>query len=206
MHASVVGWVPLNESWGVWQQATRPEQRALVQALTSLTRALDPTRPVLGNDGWEWSTGDLRGIHSYASTGDTLRRHLHAILSDPDAEVLLASEPLGPKRGVLPGADPAGRAVVLTECGGIGYLAPDASPVERELFVYGRLPRSAAELEARLRDLAAGIEAAPGLAGFVWTQFTDVQQERNGLLDFERRPKLPLAILREIFGAIGTRD
>jgi beta-galactosidase/beta-glucuronidase len=206
MHASVVGWVPLNESWGVWQQATRPEQRALVEALTSLTRALDPTRPVLGNDGWEWSTGDLRGIHSYASTGDTLVRHLHAILSDPDAEVLLASEPLGPKRGVLPGADPAGRAVVLTECGGIGYLGPDASPLERELFVYGRLPRSAAELEARLRDLVAGIEAAPGLAGFVWTQFTDVQQERNGLLDFERRPKLPLALLREIFGAIGTRD
>lgn len=204
MHPSIVGWVPMNESWGVWQQATRPEQRALVEALTALTRALDPGRPVLGNDGWEWSTGDLRGIHSYAPTGEALVRHLRAILADPDAEVLLSSELLGPKRGVLPGADATGRAVVLSECGGIGYVAAQGPALERELFVYGSLPRTPAQLEARLRDLAAGIAALPELAGFVWTQLTDVQQERNGLLDFERRPKLPLETLREIFGALGA--
>jgi len=202
-HASVVGWVPMNESWGVWQQATRPEQRALVEALTALTRALDPTRPVLGNDGWEWSAGDLRGIHSYAETGAALVAHVREILADPDAEVLRSSELLGPKRGVLPGADPAGCPVVLTECGGIGYVAPDADATERPLFVYGKLPATPAELESRLRDLAAGISKIQGLSGFVWTQLTDVQQERNGLLDFERRPKLPLETLREIFGGVG---
>ncbi len=204
MHPSIVGWVPMNESWGVWQQGARPEQRALVEALTALTRALDPGRPVLGNDGWEWSTGDLRGIHSYAPTGEALVRHVRAILADPDAEVLLSSELLGPKRGVLPGADATGRAVVLSECGGIGYVAAQGPALERELFVYGSLPRTPAELDARLRDLAAGIAALPELAGFVWTQLTDVQQERNGLLDFERCPKLPLETLREIFGALGA--
>lgn len=203
-HACVVGWVPMNESWGVWQQATRPEQRALVEALTALTRALDPTRPVVGNDGWEWSAGDLRGIHSYAETGESLVRHVQEILADPNAEVLRSTELLGPKRGVLPGADPSGCPVVLTECGGIGYVAPDAAATERPLFVYGKLPAAPAELEARLRDLAAGISKTPGLSGFVWTQLTDVQQERNGLLDFERRPKLPLETLREIFGRIGA--
>jgi len=35
----------------------------------------------------------------------------------------------------------------------------------------------------------------------VWTQLTDVQQEINGLLDFQRRPKLPVARLRSLFGA-----
>lgn len=203
-HASVVGWVPMNESWGVWQQAVRPEQRALVEAMTALTRALDPTRPVLGNDGWEWSAGDLRGIHSYAATGEELVAHVREILADPNAEVLRSSELLGPKRAVLPGADPSGCPVVLTECGGIGYLASGATATERPLFVYGTLPATPAEFEARLRDLAAGVAAIPDLAGFVWTQLTDVQQERNGLLDFERRPKLPLATLREIFGQIGA--
>ncbi len=203
MHPSIVGWVPMNESWGVWQQASRPEQRALVEALTALTRALDPSRPVLGNDGWEWSAGDVRGIHSYADSGEALVRHVRAILADPQAEVLAAGELLGPKLGVLPGADPSGCPVVLSECGGVGYVAPDAPAPERALFVYGRLPASEAELEARLRDLAAGIGACPGLSGFVWTQFCDVQQERNGLLDFERRPKLPLERLRQIFGGIG---
>lgn len=203
-HPSVVGWVPMNESWGVWQQAARPEQRALVEALTSLTRALDPSRPVLGNDGWEWSTGDLRGIHSYAETGAALARHVQEILADPNAEVLRSTELLGPRRGVLPGADPRGCPVVLTECGGIGYVGVDAAPPERPLFVYGNLPATPDEFEARLRDVAKGIATIPRLAGFVWTQLADVQQERNGLLDFERRPKLPLATLREIFGAIGA--
>jgi hypothetical protein len=203
-HACVVGWVPMNESWGVWQQAVRPEQRALVETLSALARSLDPTRPVLGNDGWEWSTGDLRGIHSYAGTGETLVAHLAAIRSDPAAEVLGATELLGPKRGVLEGADPSDRPVVLSECGGIGYVGGSAAPLERELFVYGSLPATPEALEARLRDLAAGIASVPGLAGFVWTQLTDVQQERNGLLDFERRPKLPLETLRAIFGGIGN--
>ena len=38
--------------------------------------------------------------------------------------------------------------------------------------------------------------------GRAW-QLTDVQQEVNGLLTFDRRPKLPLPVLREIFTGIG---
>ena len=41
------------------------------------------------------------------------------------------------------------------------------------------------------------------LQGFVWTQLTDIQQEINGLLYFDRRPKLPLTTLKEIFSRIG---
>jgi hypothetical protein len=47
------------------------------------------------------------------------------------------------------------------------------------------------------------IHAAPRLQGFVWTQFTDVQQEVNGLLYFDRTPKIPLETLREIIVDIG---
>ena len=38
-------------------------QRAFVEAMVSLTQALDPTRPVVGNDGWEFSRGDLWTLH-----------------------------------------------------------------------------------------------------------------------------------------------
>ena len=41
------------------------------------------------------------------------------------------------------------------------------------------------------------------LQGLVWTQLTDVQQEINGLLYFDRQPKLPIAVLRDIFGEAG---
>ena len=64
-HPSVITWVPFNESWGVWHQATRPAQRAFVEAITYLTKALDPGRPVVGNDGWEYAAGDLWTLHLY---------------------------------------------------------------------------------------------------------------------------------------------
>jgi hypothetical protein len=44
------------------------------------------------------------------------------------------------------------------------------------------------------------VRAQPELSGFVWTQLTDVQQEANGLLYFDRTPKLPVATYRRAFG------
>jgi beta-galactosidase/beta-glucuronidase len=52
-HPSIVTWVPVNESWGVQHISHDPAQQHFVQALYHLTKALDPTRPVVSNDGWE---------------------------------------------------------------------------------------------------------------------------------------------------------
>jgi len=197
-HACVMAWVPFNESWGVWQLAERPEQRGFVEGLVGLTRTLDPSRPVLGNDGWEFAAGDVWGVHSYATRGPELVERVRALRADPHGPVLAEGDSiLGVKRGALPGADPSGLPMVLSECGGIGFVAGSAAP--EQAFAYGELPDGPEDLEARIRELAAAIRSCPELAGFVWTQFTDVQQEINGLLDFERRPKLPLERLREIF-------
>jgi hypothetical protein len=38
----------------------------------------------------------------------------------------------------------------------------------------------------------------PHVVGFCYTQLTDVEQERNGLLDAERRPKFPIEVLRGV--------
>jgi hypothetical protein len=58
-HPSIAGWIPLNESWGVQGIAERAEVRAYARALVEVARALDPTRPVVGNDGWETVGGDF---------------------------------------------------------------------------------------------------------------------------------------------------
>lgn len=50
-HPSVVAWVPFNESWGVPDLPKSPAQRDYVRALYHLTKALDPTRLVVDNDG-----------------------------------------------------------------------------------------------------------------------------------------------------------
>ncbi|MGN6523364.1 MAG: UDP-galactopyranose mutase, partial [Actinomycetes bacterium] len=43
------------------------------RALFHLTKALDPTRLVVGNDGWEQLETDLVTVHDYASRGRVLR-------------------------------------------------------------------------------------------------------------------------------------
>ena len=52
-HPCVVAWVPLNESWGVRHVAVDPRQQAFVAVALPPDQALDGTRPVISNDGWE---------------------------------------------------------------------------------------------------------------------------------------------------------
>ena len=75
-HPCIIVWVPFNESWGVPELPTVSEQRHAVQALYHLTKTLDPTRPVIGNDGWESGATDIIGIHDYDANTEHMRAAL----------------------------------------------------------------------------------------------------------------------------------
>jgi len=64
-HPCIVAWVPVNESWGVPNLPHNPLERHYVEALYHLTKTLDGTRPVVGNDGWESVATDIIGVHDY---------------------------------------------------------------------------------------------------------------------------------------------
>jgi len=198
-HPCVVCWVPFNESWGVWHQSSRPQQRAFVDAIYHLTKTLDQTRPVVANDGWEYSSGDLWTLHLYDSTSKDLNDRLNAIQRNPHTTV---SDDANSRVATLPGADPSGLPILLTECGGVGFTQEQQ---QEEHFSYGAWPVSETELLTRIEDLSLGLSKLDALQGFVWTQLTDVQQEINGLLYFDRQPKLPVAQLERIFSAIGEQ-
>ena len=72
-HPCIVTWMPINESWGVPALESDPAQQDYVRGLYHLTKALDPTRPVIGNDGWEHVVSDVWGIDDYTHSGETLR-------------------------------------------------------------------------------------------------------------------------------------
>ena len=120
-HPSIATWVPINESWGVQHLADRPEQRALSRALADLTRAIDPSRPVVSNDGWEHTCSDIISIHDYDA--DDLAVTLRYAEEDR-LEALLAG--LGPAGRSITVQGPVDREapVMVTEFGGIRYL-PD---------------------------------------------------------------------------------
>ncbi|MFC4427081.1 glycoside hydrolase family 2 protein [Deinococcus navajonensis] len=191
-HPCIVTWVPLNESWGVPNLEGDPAQRAFARGLYQLTRALDPTRPVIANDGWQFVAGDLIGVHDYAPHGETLRDRY----GTPEAldRTLRTVQPYF--RNILTDATRGEEAVVLSEFGGLSF-APEAGD---RWFGYGTV-RSSEELLARYEELVQAVLGSETLIGFCYTQLTDTEQETNGLLTAQRIPKLDPARLR----AINTR-
>lgn len=191
-HPSIVAWVAFNESWGVPALAADAPQRHAVRGLVGLLKALDPSRLVIGNDGWEYASGDVIGIHDYTQSAEDLAarygtRDAVALTLEkerPGGRVLIVREP-----GAAQGAPQV--PVVLSEFGGVGFAVGPQG-----WSGYGTVNDEAAFL-ARVRELV-GTAAAAALAGFCYTQLTDTLQERNGLLDEDRQPKADIDALRDI--------
>ena len=180
-HPCIVAWVPFNESWGVPNLPDSAPERNYVQALYFLTKTLDPTRPVIGNDGWENVATDIIGIHDYDHRLDRIaqRYSAHSELAN-----LLERERPGGRILSLAGVGTE-HPVVLSELGGIAFSRANES------WGYSRAT-SARDLEERYRALLEVITSSGMLSGFCYTQFADTYQEANGLLYADRTPKFPL--------------
>jgi beta-galactosidase/beta-glucuronidase len=189
-HPCIVTWVPVNESWGVQHLALDPAQRHLVSALHHLTKALDPTRPVIGNDGWEHTDSDIWGVHDYGATSAGLAERYGT--AEAVRHSLRAGRP-GRRRVLLDEAVDRGQPVVLSEFGGLS-LVPAAG---ENWFGYSTVG-SAAELLDRFAELVGALLDSPALAGFCYTQLTDTEQETNGLLTAQREPKIDPEWVREV--------
>lgn len=189
-HPCIVAWVPLNESWGILNVAHDPAQRHYVQALYHLTKALDPTRPTIGNDGWEHTVSDIYGIHDYSFDGSTLLERYGSL--EAVAHTMRNVQP-GRRVLLLQGFHHADEPIMITEFGGISYQpAPDTA-----WFGYGTVTNRA-DFLAKYRELVDAILDCPAIAGFCYTQLTDTEQETNGLLTANREPKLDPAQVRAI--------
>ena len=194
-HPCIVAWVPFNESWGVPDLPESPAQRHYVQALYHLTKTLDPTRPVIGNDGWEAVATDIIGIHDY----DDDPERLAARYGMESSRLFERERPGG--RVLVIGQGHEGRPVMLTEFGGIAF-SDDAG----RTWGYTR-SNTAEEFADRFRRILGVVRATPLLAGFCYTQFSDTYQETNGLLYADRRPKIPLEqIALAVRGSRSSRD
>ncbi|HSK09820.1 MAG TPA: glycoside hydrolase family 2 TIM barrel-domain containing protein [Vicinamibacterales bacterium] len=180
-HPCIIAWVPINESWGVPNLPASPSERHYVSALYHLTRTVDPTRPVVGNDGWESVATDIIGVHDYDP--DPARLGLRYQGNEPRGRFFRRERP-GGRALVLDGNK--SQPIVLTEFGGIA-LAADAAGT----WGYCRA-LDAGELESRYARLLGVVANLPRLAGFCYTQFADTYQEANGLLFADRTPKFPL--------------
>ena len=196
-HPCVVAWVPFNESWGMPDLPSSAKQREYLRAITHLTRALDPSRPVSGNDGWEQRETDILAIHDYTPDPDVILERYR----DPQALASTVQHVQPAHRTItLDGFGNGQQPVMLTEFGGIAF-----SPTS-DGWGYSRAQSTEGFLEQYARLLEA-VHASTGLAGFCYTQLTDTFQEKNGLVFMDRTPKAdPQAIARATRGPQASPD
>jgi beta-galactosidase/beta-glucuronidase len=188
-HPCIIVLVAFNESWGVPNLTLTQAHRNAVEALYHLTRTLDATRPVIGNDGWEASATDILGIHDYDCDPERLRARY--AVSDPVRTLFDQRRP-GGRILTLDGFPHRGQPIVLSEFGGIAFDTK-AEP-SKHTWGYSRAhdAESFLSLYSRLLEV---VNTTLMFSGFCYTQFADTFQEANGLLNADRTPKLPLDVI-----------
>jgi hypothetical protein len=192
-HPCIVAWVPTNESWGVPELMNDRRQVDFVRALYHMTRALDGTRPVVGNDGWEMPCGDFVSVHDYEQDPTVLVERY-----GNRERVAYTLEHVQPdrRRIVIDGFTGLGKPLFLSEFGGIACMAGGGTEPGWGYSV----AKDGKELLARYQELMAAIHRCRPLSGFCYTQLTDTFLEKNGLLTENRVPKAPIEAL-----AVATR-
>jgi beta-galactosidase/beta-glucuronidase len=182
-HPSIVAWVPVNESFGFDTGVDDGQRAAFFDRLYQLTHDLDGgNRLVMSNDGWEHTRSDLCTLHDYAAA-DVLSgryRSLDTAL-DPTAR---------PRPPYLAGYRYQGQPVLVTEFGGVALAGSGG-------FGWAEVDGAEGLLQT-YREMVEALMAPGPVEGFCYTQLTDVEQEQNGLLTFEREPKVDPALIRPI--------
>jgi hypothetical protein len=174
--------------------AVNVAQQQFAQSLASLTRALDPSRPVVSNEGWEHVDSDILGLHDYTVDPE----QLHAHYADDQAALATVQAVHGPQgRRPMLGETQArlfleGRApLMVTEFGGIS-MSHDAQS-------WGYAQASSPEdYAALLTGLFTALRTCSPVVGFCYTQYLDTGQETNGLVFADGTPKLPLEDIHRI--------
>lgn len=186
-HPAVITWVPVNESWGMDRLYANKQMQASANMLYYQIKALDGTRMVSTNDGWECVQSDIFGLHDYAATGDVLAKHF-ANRNE------ITEHTCDHRMAYCDGKEWTGKeAFLLTEYGGIAFEDKSSG----SWGYHDKVSDEEAFFE-RYQSLTDAARAISYCQGYVYTQLTDVQQEQNGILTPDRKPKVDVERFRRL--------
>lgn len=186
-HPCIITWVPFNESWGIRNVLNDVRQQEFVRTLYHLTKAIDPGRLVSSNDGWEQlEDSDICGIHDYIPDGEGFTAKYK------EMDQLLQGSAVG-RMLYADGNAYKNQPIMITEYGGIAFESQD----EKSWGYYGAV-KNEEEFLKRYGEITDAIKNCPDICGYCYTQLSDVMQEANGLMDYERKPKADVEKIREI--------
>ena len=201
-HPSLVTWTPFNEEF--WPDQTQYPR--FVSDIYTLTKQLDPSRPINTVSGGIHIKTDIWTEHHYEQNPETLKEIVYnggkMFVREPAVQERERGN-LGFNIPIL--SDPYTFPVyegdipyILDEFGGIKCL--EANPAKDNSWGYGNSAVTKEDfykrLEAQVRVL---IEMSDKMWGFCYTQLTDVEQEQNGVYYYDRGTKYDMERVRAIF-------
>ena len=189
-HPSLVTWTPLNETWS----SRDGEYTRFVRDIYNVTKAIDPTRPVNDASGDDHVVTDIWTVHNYEADGNKLFEQL---------KFVEGKEPYRNTRNKPFLAVYEGQPYMVDEFGGIGWMSLEE---RKDSWGYGGLPQTEEEFYSRLEGQIKALKASEHVVGFCYTQLTDVEQEKNGIYYYDRRPKLDMKRIKAIFELIPSTE
>ena len=186
-HPSVIGWCPINETWNLFNEGNANQCDDVVDMIYRATKYTDPTRPCIDTSGnYHVVHCGLWDVHDYEQNPEKFAANYAKIDEGLVVDQVYRKEP---KRQVYDGTP-----VFVSEYGGIGWDTD--SPTDS--WGYGVSVKSEEEFIARYKGLTDALLDNEHIMGLCYTQLTDVEQECNGLLTYNRRFKFDPAIFHEI--------
>ncbi len=169
-HPSVVIWSLYNEDWGAQDIATNPETRQYIMDMYHYMQIAQPQFLVVDNDGWHHISyegrlkTDLLTVHLYTPDIEKWKSSLDQLLQGENVGIaafpLVIGDPFFFKQQ---------NPVIISEWGGFGFVdyggPHDANDRAEKITRYKE--------ELRKRNIA----------GDVYTQATNIEDEKNGLID-----------------------
>lgn len=192
-HPSIITYTPLNESWGVEGIMENADIQRFANSLYYLVKSLDSTRLVISNDGWEHCKTDLITVHNYShgEKGDKAKYDLFVKVLSEREEIIKAGNEF--KNILVSKEYDEGQPIILSEFGGIAFK----KDTDKKAWGYTTC-QDEQEYQEELERIYLAISKSNCIQGICYTQLTDVEQEVNGLLTFDRKFKIDPSIIKKI--------
>jgi beta-galactosidase/beta-glucuronidase len=203
-HPSIVTWTPFNEEF--WPDQTQYPR--FIKDIYTLTKQLDPSRPINTVSGGQHIVTDIWTEHHYEQDPDKLRDIIYnngnMYVRRHDIQERLRGN-VGFNRPVL--SDPytypeydGNIPYILDEFGGIKCIEANPAKDGSDSWGYGNSARTKEDFYKRLEAQVRGlVEMSDKMWGFCYTQLTDVEQEQNGIYYYDRGTKYDMERVRAIF-------
>lgn len=164
-HPAIIAWCDFNETWGIGDGGYTPETQAWVRSMYELTKQLDPTRLVEDNSPCRFDhvKTDINSWHFYLEDWAAAATHVAEVV-----EKTFPGSPFNYVAGCVQDTAP----LINSEYGGLSARGGDR------------------DIAWPFLHLTSLLRKYDKICGYVYTELSDIEWEHNGLLNYDRSPKI----------------